>query len=493
MSWLDQYHDTENHSRQTTENDPFLQEDDVPNRLNNISEEGHEIAQNELSHSSMGVMLESIAEHASHLLEGARDITMDVSENIHDVASTVKEAFVDEVRSVAGTFKDDLQEADGGELYFLDMSLTRNLSILPSDIAGVAVRVPSALNLQQQTEDSERTELLKQHSTLTQYQESTIEEKLSTPLSAYFLLATAVVSLSSIGPLLDLQKEASPAMKIYWRMAGTALLLIPFAATRCYHTGLPQLQKAQWITFLLSTFFFDASCLGFVLALEYTSVGNAVILTNSQALILLAGKFFVGSPVSLVEGSGAIIAFAGAILCTKDSSDQGPSGSNTVLGDVLSIVSALGGVGYLVFAKTIRPHMCIFVFMFLTMAVGCIMLLLFQIFVMKESVSFGMDPNTGIWGFLNLEPDRLPLEITMVVICNLFGTMGYVRAMQYFENLVISTAGLMEPVVAEFMAFAFGVGFLPGWKGWVGNVLVACGTFAVIYPSSQGKSVSLHH
>jgi len=35
------------------------------------------------------------------------------------------------------------------------------------------------------------------------------------------------------------------------------------------------------------------------------------------------------------------------------------------------------------------------------------------------------------------------LELIMVVLCNLFGAMGYVRAMHFFDNLVISVAALM--------------------------------------------------
>jgi hypothetical protein len=67
----------------------------------------------------------------------------------------------------------------------------------------------------------------------------------------------------------------------------------------------------------------------------------------------------------------------------------------------------------------------------------------------------------------------------------MLGAVGYVRAMQYFDNLLISVAALMEPVVALFTAFCFGVGVLPGYKGWLGNILVAVGTFAVIAPSSM--------
>ena len=78
-----------------------------------------------------------------------------------------------------------------------------------------------------------------------------------------------------------------------------------------------------------------------------------------------------------------------------------------------------------------------------------------------------------------------------VVICNLGGSLGYVRAMAYFDNLIISVATLMEPVVASLMAYSLRVGLLPNLMGWVGNVLVVLGTIAVLLPSSQqGKDSS---
>ncbi|KAL7578553.1 hypothetical protein ACA910_011611 [Epithemia clementina (nom. ined.)] len=69
----------------------------------------------------------------------------------------------------------------------------------------------------------------------------------------------------------------------------------------------------------------------------------------------------------------------------------------------------------------------------------------------------------------------------MVLVCNIVGAMGYVRAMQYFDGLVIAVAALMEPVAGEVVACLLGVGFLPGWKGWLDNALVTGGTLAVVY------------
>ena len=53
--------------------------------------------------------------------------------------------------------------------------------------------------------------------------------------------------------------------------------------------------------------------------------------------------------------------------------------------------------------------------------------------------------------------------------------------MQYFSNLVISVATLLEPIVAALTAVALGVGALPGLTGWIGYILVIAGTLAVVY------------
>ena len=62
----------------------------------------------------------------------------------------------------------------------------------------------------------------------------------------------------------------------------------------------------------------------------------------------------------------------------------------------------------------------------------------------------------------------------------------------YFDNLVISVATLMEPVVASALAYVMGVGVLPGFLGLVGNILVAMGTVMVINPRGQKKESCMH-
>jgi drug/metabolite transporter (DMT)-like permease len=224
----------------------------------------------------------------------------------------------------------------------------------------------------------------------------------------------------------------------------------------------------------------------------------SVIFANSQAILLLMGKLFVGTPITSVEALGALTAFAGAIVCSvagaivcsEDGAGSGDAASGGLLGDLLALGAGFSGVIYLVCAQTSRKNFSLFMLMFLIMIGANILVIVCQLIVLHEPLSAGIDKYHGIWGFLDVSRfDRLPLEFINVVVCNLCGAFGYVIAMQYFDSLVIAVAGLLQPVVATFIAFFIGVGLLPGLMGWVGNLLVAGGTFAVVYKPPKTKIV----
>jgi len=356
----------------------------------------------------------------------------------------------------------------------------------------------------------------------------------SPPWHAYVQLASAVLSLSAIGPFLNRQgDDVDGTLKIFWRSTASSIVLLPFVAHTIARDGLPwQMSKSAWLCLVLAAAHYAATCVFFEWALERTSVGNALIVSNSQSLLLLFGKWYTGTvPVRLWEGTGVVVAFIGAALCSTASAsaasypvtviyDQNAtfyininhnnstmSGDEkdvdtaaiwiTLMGDFYALLSALAGIGYMVLTRSVRPLMDLHLFMFCLMFFASIHILLFLQFFGggpslsgkdHDAMTFDMDPNRGTWGWLQLKADRLPLELIMVLVCNLLGGMGYVRAMHYFDNVVISVAALIEPLMAEFLNCALGVGALPSWMGWWGNLLVACGTFAVVYqPPTTNK------
>jgi len=423
----------------------------------------------------------------------------------HLRGASMTEGLLEEVLDIKNAFVEELNVADEGNTFFLDMTLARGMSMLPEDMVRVAEATAPEHLLE--TDEGKPEEIIDPEK-MSLVEGKPVETAASvTPLSAYVLLATAIVALSSIGPLLNLQTGINPILKIYWRMSATAMVLSPLAAISVYNEGLPKtLDNTKKITLLVTAACYATMCVGFVLALQYTAVGNAVILANSQSVLLLFGKLFVGQRILYLEAAGAIFAFGGAALCSLDSAESeggegdgdatGSATSNghmTLFGDFLALVSATGGVFYLTFAKTVRPHISLYLFMFLIMFFGSTMLLIFLFVFTNIEMTVDRNVTTGIWGWMNLESDRLPLELTMVILCNLFGAMGYIRAMQYFDNLVIAVAALLEPAVAALLAAAVGVANLPGAMGWIGNALVFAGTFAVVYPSaSSGKGGGGH-
>jgi hypothetical protein len=170
-----------------------------------------------------------------------------------DGLGSIKEGLELEATVIRDTFSRELEDANEGRKYFLDMSMARSLSLLPESLsefaeeAGVSIRE---------------------------------EEPSKNPWDGWipcFGLLAAVLAVSSNGAAFAMLDNVQPAMKLYWRMTVTSLVLSPFAIKQIRIAGLPEMKTAQWMTFGGATVCFTLSALLMVTAFEYTSIGNAVI------------------------------------------------------------------------------------------------------------------------------------------------------------------------------------------------------------------------
>jgi drug/metabolite transporter (DMT)-like permease len=277
-------------------------------------------------------------------------------------------------------------------------------------------------------------------------------------------------------------------------MSASYLILVPFALVYLRREGLPKLSFSGWTTFVSASLFYTVSTLCFYTALEYTTIGNAVIYANSQALLLIIGKIFVGERIHVLEGIGVVVAFSGAILCSKDSehSSQEADLTNALFGDLLALCSAAFGVAYFTVAKAVRSQMSVMFFITTVMFLGSLMVLAYLAIDPHEEVTFDMDPFHGIFGGFDVSHHRLEVLAYLAIVVNVGGSMGFIRAMQHFDTIVISVATLMEPLAASFIAFVCHAGLLPGPLGWLGNFLVVLGTIGVVYPSMGKNDGGMH-
>ena len=207
-----------------------------------------------------------------------------------------------------------VHEAVETETFFLDMGLTRGLSVLPSDVVDASAAeecheetflTTVAATVEHHQTDTETT-FLSTDSAIAAEETKTVptsavaaaaaspkeveEEEpaapLTVPASAYILLASAVVALSSIGPLLNPQGGVNSTLKIAWRKSATIVCISPMAVRTLYRDGFPHLTTGQWRMLILVAECYAAMCVLFAWSLDYTTVGNAVKISNLQALIL---------------------------------------------------------------------------------------------------------------------------------------------------------------------------------------------------------------
>lgn len=422
-----------------------------------------------LRSNSLGDLQEGASRRPSRRLRGSMHhrrrtsmemVWMSLSEGLERIA----EGMQAEAELLQGTLHKQLQDADEGRTYFLDMSLTRSLSVVPEDLAdlasettvGAAGPVPP---------------------------EVPPEVHEGPALGRYIALLGAVLAVSSNGTALSLLNGVEPALKLFWRMTATALMLSFFAVRSTWKAGLPSLTSWQWLHVLGAVVCYTAHALLFYEALSYTSIGLVVMFANSQALILVLGRVVLGHEVELLEIGGVLVASMGAAFCAVDEvEDPDQDTTDALKGNLMALGSGVTGVAYLTFARSSRPHLTVTAFMCLVMAAGSILVLLF-ILATDKYITVSRDPFHGLFGWMTAAEHRIVVLLHIALVCNVLGTMGFVRAMQYFDNIIIAVATLLEPMTATLIAAWVGVGDLPGVFGWAGNALVAMGTLCVVYPS----------
>ena len=318
------------------------------------------------------------------------------------------------------------------------------------------------------------------------------------PIIGYVILTSGLVAFASAGAALDLQQGPTPTFKTLWRQIATSLVLLPLVVKSVAQHGMPKMSRWQWCQLPICALAYTYMSLAFNLALTMTTMANTFVLSNMTSLVIIAGRFLLGLPILLLEGVGAVIGFGGAVVCayatTRTGATAAASGAVVavdshsecpMLGNLIALSASFGVAFYLVCAKNLRSSIDLGVFMFGVMSLGVVFLILYML-LNGEEISWDLHPYHGVWEWLDpMRMDRLPLELYMAIVCNCVGAMGYVAVMKYFDPIVPATVMLMEPVVGALLGVVTGTAQMPGIQTWIGDVIVAAGTFCVIWSGSH--------
>jgi drug/metabolite transporter (DMT)-like permease len=302
------------------------------------------------------------------------------------------------------------------------------------------------------------------------------------------VLALGIFAVASSSLLIRFaQAEVGSLVIAAYRMALSALILIPLTLPR--HSGeLRGLSRRGVALAALSGVLLAVHFASWILSLEYTSVASSVVLvtTNPLWVALLAPlvlKERLGRGVLL----GMLVALAGGVgVALSDSCTLAASGlacppwqefvaGRAFYGNLLALVGALSGAGYILIGRILRPQLSLTAYIFLVYGMAALVLVALVPF--SGQAAFGFSPSSYVYLLL------------LAVLPQLIGHSSFNWALAHLPASYVSIALLGEPVSSIVLA-ALLLGETPSGFKLLGAGLILVGILiASLAPGAQAPDV----
>lgn len=242
------------------------------------------------------------------------------------------------------------------------------------------------------------------------------------------LLGVAGVSLS---PVFRRYSTGPSIILALYRVAFAALILTPYVLAR-HRRELFHLKRRELLLCVCSGIFLGLHFSAYFESLRLTSIAVAAVLVNTEALFVTLGSVvFLGSRLGRKAWLAVFITFAGSVVVALGDL----AGGGSLTGNLLALLGALMGAAYtLVGTVCRRGGISNTVYTYL-------LYLSAALTVLVVSLASGL----ALTGY---EPVNLLTTLGMAVFCTLMGHSVYSWGLKYLPASFISTAKLMEPVLA---------------------------------------------
>jgi drug/metabolite transporter (DMT)-like permease len=283
-------------------------------------------------------------------------------------------------------------------------------------------------------------------------------------------LVLGVVSVSFAAILI--RWADAPALSVsFWRCAGAAVVLAPFALRQ--RRALARLSPADRWLLLLSA---GSLALHFSLwigSLSYTTVASSVTLVcASTPFVGLAAARFLDEPPSRRTWIGMGLTLLGAVGIGAADLGSADLGARALLGDAMALGGAVAITGYLVVGRKLRrqglPNA-----VYGTAVYGIAALVLGPVCLLTGAELVGFDAQT--WWVLAL----------IVAVPQLLGHTVFNALMGTITATVVAIAVLAEPMASTALAWLL-LDELPAPLFWLGAPLILVG----VYVAATGEAAA---
>jgi len=289
------------------------------------------------------------------------------------------------------------------------------------------------------------------------------------------ILGTLATSTAAI--MIRFAQEDAPSLVIAaWRMCLATLILAPLTLLR-YRHELRSLKKKDMRLLALSGLFLAAHFATWISSLQYTSVASAVVLVATNPLwVALFSRLFLREKVSRRVDIGMLVALTGGLLIGLTDFTGESTGSAPLLGDLLALLGALFGAGYIIIGRKLRPFTSLPVYTFTVYGIAGL-LLLFTVLIARLPLT-GYQPQTYLWFLL------------LAIIPQLLGHSSINWGLKYLPAAFVAVVMLCEPIGSSLLA-VFLLDETPTAVMIVGGVLILIGIgIASWMENNQDVSIS---
>lgn len=266
------------------------------------------------------------------------------------------------------------------------------------------------------------------------------------------ILGVAGVSLSAV----FVRWSTAPSLiLVLYRVGLAALLMAPPLFLRHREERLTRRDLGLCLA--------SGACLGLHFAayfesLRFTSIASSVVLVDTEVLFVAMGSvLLLGRRLTGRAWLAVLLAFGGSAVIAMADTAAGP---DAVRGDLIALSGALCMAVYTMIGAVCRKHISTAVYTFLVYCSAALTVLVIALWSGTPLAGYG--------------PVNLGTALGMAVFCTLLGHSLFSWGLKYLSPAFISTAKLLEPVLASAWGLLL-FGERPGLPVLLGGAVIIAG------------------
>lgn len=274
------------------------------------------------------------------------------------------------------------------------------------------------------------------------------------PIHPLLAIAFGILAVSTASIFIRFaQAEASSLVIAAYRLSIATVVLAPIALRR-HSDELKQLNRRTAGLATLSGIFLALHFATWITSLEYTTVASSVVLVSTAPLwVALISPLALREPLSRMVLIGMSIALiGGTIIGVSDSCALSSTGltcpplsdfiaGEAFFGDLLALVGALAGAGYLLIGRSLRAKMSLIPYVFIVYGIAALVLV--GTVLASQAELTGYTPTTYLWFVL------------LALVPQLLGHSTFNWALRYLSAAYVSITLLGEPIGSTILAYLF--------------------------------------